>query len=258
VKTAASDVAVSLLGLINFQVDVLPVAQSEASGPKFKTICSTCSDPTPVNQQYVCPKNHGPFKAADLPKALEVGKTLKPVSAEEIEKLRKPKTPPKELTLGVFPTEQVNTRTRPTGAVYRLRAERNQALVQMVTDMVSGGEITFVGELVLPPAGERLFRLGVWKGALMLEELARPELVHDFESAPVTYEPKLLEQAKQLAQLQNVEFDPAQYRNSIRDRIADLAATGEGVPVALATPTQSDLADNLLAALEAAVNAKAA
>jgi non-homologous end joining protein Ku len=258
VKPTASDVSVSLLGLINFQVDLLPIAQSASSGPSFKMICVTCPKPTPVNQNYSCGKGHGPFKQADLPKALEVGKTLQRVTLEEITALREPQLPPKELSLSAFPTEQVEAATRPGGSTYRVRAERNQALVQMVTDLVASGEATFLGELNLSGT-QKLYRLAVWKDTLVLEELVRPDMVHPFEATPTLYDARLLEQARQLTEIQLDDFDPVQYRNFVRERTVALAAKADGAPVVAAVPAPvKDPAADLLAALEAAVAAKAA
>lgn len=257
-RPAASDVSFTVLGLISFQADLMPLTESTAKEISFKLVCPECAEPTKVDQKYLCPNEHGPFVTGDCGRAKEVGKALVKVTDEDIKALKEPTLPAKEMSISVFPAAQVDASTRPSGAAYRLRAEKNLPVVAMVAALVADGEFAFVGEMNLGRSGQKLYRLATWRGELVAEELARPDEVVEFAATAVAYEPKVLDQAKQLAALQVGDFDPVQFRNLVRERAAALdEALLSGAPtatVATLSPAKDPVVD-LMAALEASIAA---
>lgn len=261
-RPAASDVSFTVLGLISFQADLMPLTESTVKEISFKLVCPDCAEPTKLDQKYLCPAGHGPFSTSDAARAKEVQKDrLVHVTAEEIKAVKEPTLPAKEMTVSVFPAAQVDDATRPSGLAYRVRAEKNLPVVSMIADLVTGGDFALIGELTLGRSGQKLYRLSTWKGELVLEELARPDEVIEFAATTVPYDAKLLDQAKQLASLQAGDFDPVQFRDQARERAhaldeAKLAGAPAPKPAA-ALPAKEGTTD-LLAALEASIAASKA
>ena len=257
-KPYASDVRFTL-GLINFQADLMPLTESIVKDTAFKLICPTCPDPIKPEQQYACPSGHGPFKTGDLDRAREVGKdNLVRVTEDEVKSVKEPTLPPKQMVISVFSAVEVEEATRPNGAAYRLRADNAKETTSLVADLLLDGKYAFVGEANIGRSGQKLYRLSVWKGDLVLEELARPEEVVAFTPAHVSYDARLLDMARTFCATQAEAFDPAAYKNLVRERAKALdaaKASGQPTPVTPATPASTPT-DDLLALLEASIAKK--
>lgn len=261
-RTAMSDVAISICDLINFTADFIRVVEPKGKGESFKLICGVCTDPTKPDQKYICPGCSGQFTTGELDRAREVKKVLHRVTEAEIEATRESVLPEKEIHLHPVAAADFYEHSRADGVAYRLSADKLKDVVAMVTDLVTNlKDVVLVGEMNAGRSAEKLFVLTTWKGALVLQEVARPDEVIDFEAVPVTYGEKLLAQATMFVSGQVGEFDAAAFASRRKARLAELdAAKVDGTPVPVAAPAAPTVsaADNLLALLEAQINASKA
>ena len=257
-RPAASDVQITVLGLISFQADLLNIAEAVKKETSFRMVCPECTDPTPGVQGYSCVNGHGPYTSGQMQKAQEVDKVLHFVSADEVAAVKEKELPPKVANFELYPTRDVLAATRTSGVVYRLRVEKAIQQVQVVTSLVREGTYTFVAEVNLGGRGnQRLFKLGEWNGHLTFEELARPELVVPFDASTDAAPAELVAKATQLAAGQVESFDPAKFSSKVRERALALAdakrsgqaATSPGTP----TVTKVDPVADLMSLLDQAL-----
>jgi non-homologous end joining protein Ku len=258
-RTAMSDVAISICDLINFTADFIRVVEPKGKGESFKLICPTCTDPTKPSQKYLCPDCSGQFSSGELDRAREVGKVLHRVTEQEIEAARETTLPEKEIRLHAVPATDFYRHSRADGVAYRLRAEKLKEVSAMVLDLVTNlKDVVLVGEMNAGRSTEKLFVLTVWNGALILQEVARPDEVVPFDPEQVQYNGKLLSQAEKFVTMQVGEFSAADFANRRKQRIAELDAAktgGTAVSPAVPAATAVSASDNLLAMLEAQIEA---
>lgn len=271
-RPAASDVNFTLFGLVNFTADLLPLTESKKEA-EYRMVCAACmgedpkGTPSKLDQRYLCShdEKHGPFMSGDAARAVELGtgknKSLVYVTDEEIATVKEPSLPPKQMSLNVVPTAQLEEATRPSGKAYRLVAEKGEQVVRMIADLIAAEpEYAFVGECNVARS-QSFYRLVTWKGDIIMQEMARPDEVIEFEPTPVQYDPRVLDQAKKLVAATVENFDPIAFRNTVRERaraLTDAKSNGLPAPVAaaVAAPASSGM-DDLLALLEAAAKKSA-
>lgn len=257
-RPAASDVNITVLGLISFQADLMPIAESPRKEVGFKMVCPECPTPQVTDQRYICPNGHGPFSSGQMGKAQEVDKVLHFVSADEVSAVKETELPAKVANFGLYPAREVLAATRPSGAAYRLRVEKAVQQVQVVTALVREGSYVFVAEVNLGArSGQKLFRLAEWNGHLVMEELARPELVIPVDANTEVAPAELVAKATQLAGGQVESFDPAKFSNRVRERalaLAEAKRSGQAV-AAPGTPTVTkvDPVADLMSLLDSAL-----
>lgn len=236
-RPAASDVTVTVLGLISFQADLLNIAENPRKETGFKMVCPECPAPTVTDQRYLCPSGHGPFSSGQMAKAQEVDKVLHFISTDEVSAVKEKELPAKVANFGLYPAREVAAATHTSGSIYRLRVDKAVQQVQVVLALVREGSYVFVAEVNLGGrTGQKLFRLSEWNGHLVMEELARPELVVPFDVNTETAPAELVAKATQLASTQVESFDPAKFSSKVRERamaLADAKRSGQAV----ATPT---------------------
>jgi non-homologous end joining protein Ku len=257
-RPAISDVAVSILGIINFSANLVRVTEPQGKGETFKMICPTCTDPTKPTQKYLCPTCSGQFSSGELDKAREVGKTLHRVSQEDVASVRTTSLPEKEIKLVPYKASEVLTRTFADGVAYRLDVAKFRDVGAMAVDLVAATpELVYVGQMNAGRGTEKLFQLTTWNGALVLQEIARPDEVIEFEAPQVAYDTRLLEPAKAWAAMQVAEFSAEDFASRRKARLAELDATVTGdAPVAPAAPAKpASGTDDLLAMLQAQIDA---
>lgn len=266
-RTVASDVSFTLFGLVNFTADLLPLTESKKAA-EFRMVCAGCfgddpeGTPQKLRQQYVCDSNpkHGPFTSGEAARATELGTgknaVLAYVTDAEVESVKEPTLPPKEMSVSVFPAAQVDAATRPSGKAYRLFNDKaqGQAVLRVIASLIADSEYAFVGECNVARS-QGFYRLLTWKGEIILQELARPDEVIEFTESADAVNPRALEQAKKAAAATVENFDAVAFRNTVRERaraLNDAKATGVPVPVAAPTTKAASGMDDLLALLEAA------
>jgi hypothetical protein len=257
-RPVMSDVAVSILGIINFSANLIRVTEPKAKGESFKLICPSCTTPTKPSQKYICPDCAGAFSSGELDKAREVGKALHRVTADDVAAVRTTSLPEKEIRLTPYKASEVLPRTQPDGTSYRLDVVKFKDVGAMAVDLVDATpDVVYIGEMNAGRGQEKLYQLVTWNGALILQEIARPDEVVEFETAPVTYDARLLEPAKAWASMQVAEFTADDFASRRKARIAELDATVTGnapaTPAAPAKPAGGT--DDLLAMLQAQIDA---
>lgn len=258
-RPAMSDVAVSVLGIINFSASLIRVTEPAGKGESFKMICPTCTDPTKPSQKYICPTCAGSFSSGELDKAREVGKALHRVTAEDVASVRTTSLPEKEIKLVPYKASEVLTRTFADGVAYRIDVTKFKDVGAMAVDLVAATpDLVYVGQMNAGRGTEKLFQLVVWNGALILQEIARPDEVIEFEAPKVEYDARLLEPAKAWATMQVAEFTAEDFASRRKTRLAELdaaVADGAPLPTAAAPAKPAGGADDLLALLQAQIDA---
>jgi non-homologous end joining protein Ku len=257
-----SSVSISF-GLVTLQGALYPLASKQKEA-EFHTACPTCAESeiaSRMTQGYTCTLNdkHGPFPIGDCARCHEVDGELKLVSGDEVDQVRggDDAETGSALRLRVHPASQVNRKAWPTGNSYWFEpAKGSEQSYGLMADLAGEPDFAFTGTMVLRKA-EKFFRLTRAEFGLVLEELFRPEQVHDFEMPVTNYNGELISMALELVERQMTDFDPSDYRSTVGDRLAEmLAAKGEGTPdVARPTKSKATPADDLAALLQASITA---
>lgn len=260
-RPTMSDIAVSIHGIINFTANLYRTTEPKNKGESFKLICPTCTDPTKPSQKYLCPSCTGQFSSGECDKAREVGKVLHRVTQEEIDAVKEVTLPEKQLTLQAYPADEVLAAIRPDGVSYRLQPEKFKDVAAMALALVESlPDTVFLGEMNSGRGGEKVFMLTVWHGALVVQEMARPEEVIEFEPDAGSYDQRLIDPARQFVNLQTTSFTAENFASRRKARLAELdVAKVDGTPVPVATKApEVSATDNLLAMLEAQIAANKA
>lgn len=252
------------LGVMTLQVDLVSATRSKknsaADTAKLTNICPTCETPSPLRQQYYCEaEHHGPFAMKDADKAMTEDGTLKRVKVEDVKAVKKEIADNRSIELRVFPSADVEAQTMPSGAVYRLRPQRNTkgpryaaADVQryaLLVQLVADPERAFIAEVGIKGASS-MFRCVAHDGALALVGLTRPE---DLVPTELLDMPELPEVSDALTSTgrhmvtEAVEtFDPSEWADGIQAGLKELRANtpaAENQPEVPATqPAAKELA----------------
>ncbi len=264
-RTSASEVTFSL-GLLQMKADLYPARVS--AGKSFSMLCRDCETPTKVTQSYNCDQGHGPFVTGDLDRRYkEVDGNIVEVSAEEI-KAAKGDTgiPDKSFDITVYDADDVEEYTVSDSGVYRVKP-RNGAtaaelkVYRMFLEAAANRDIALIAEFLVSKA-PKMGRLGVFKGQLVINTLIRPDDIAEVDTIE-NHEPTEKERAlfSALLEASKAQFDPATYANVTKERLAALVAARAADPdavVTMASPIERPAADDLEAALEAMLAAKAA
>ncbi len=223
-RAYASGVSINFLGLVNLVVDVIPARKADKS-TQFKVICPDCKEPHILSQRYLCEDDkHGPFALNETARAKEINGVLMAMTQDEIAAVKAAQLEANDLTVSVFSAEEVEESTRPSGSSYRLRPKMALSTYAMLVALIADTSKAFIGELNLRD-NQKMFRIEAWKGQLVLQELIRPDELAAPDSIPATkYDTKNLKMLKELAESNIEQFDPEQFRNTVRERAAELDA----------------------------------
>lgn len=227
---------------------------------------------------------HGPFKYSDLVRATkdDDGEMRVIGSVEEVNAVKGVNDDPdldddEDLSFHLVAhlAELVEASTYPLGTPYILRPVPGTptALLPFFLDMIghdgrykvgtgkAAKFMTLVGHVTLK--GNRKFmQIRTWNGQLVAQELLRPEDLHSFEPITVVKNPKFAPLIETSLEIIEEDFDPANYENESRKRLAafrdarmaDSTATVIPMPKRAEVPAAQD-DDAMLAALEASVAA---
>lgn len=264
----SSDVSISF-GLVTLTGSIYPLASKEKEA-SFKTACPTCAEggvASRMTQGYTCTadSDHGPFSVGECARCQEVGDNLVLVSAEEVEAVKGADGEGSTaLRLRVHPAAQVNRKAWPTGNSYWFEPNKgSEQSYGLMADLAGEPDFAFTGTMVLRKA-EKFFRLVRAEFGIVLEELFRPEQVHDFEMPATGYNGELISMALELVEKTMTDFDPSDYRSTVGDRMAELLAAKDGTgtldigkPTKSAASPANDLAALLQASIEVSEEAKA-
>lgn len=236
---------------------------------ELRSLCLECKTPTRVREQLVCEVDpaHGPWTRRDMTrKAREVGDSLVEVSAEEIAAVKDDGDgdDTKSIVLRYSPAVQMRHVVRPGDLAYRIRPGKttDKRLYGLLKRLVETGEFVAHGELVLRSKA-RPYLLEVWQGQLVAQSFMRPDdlAATDEVDEVVPTDKELAIAGKLLAKVAGA-FDPEDYRNVERERMAALDAAKAADPGATVTqmpaaPAKRNTDDDLLALLEASLEAVA-
>lgn len=263
------DVTVAF-GLVTIVGDLYPLASKDKEDD-FKLACPDCAAADPpvasrMTQGYQCSNDvdHGPYPNGECARGKQQGDEFVLVTKEEIEGVRtdaaEAEAAPR-LQLSVHPSSQVDRRAWPTGNSYWFApakgAEQSYGLLADLAGERQGDDgLAFIGTMVMRKQ-EKLFRLTRAEFGLVIEEIYRPEQVHDFAMPDTDYRGNLLDVAIKLVDELKVDYDPETYKSKVGDRLAALmAAKGSGTPLeAVPSGPKADPADGLMAALQASLEA---
>jgi non-homologous end joining protein Ku len=280
-KASASSVTLQF-GLMSVTGDLYNAVGERAQDDKpvkvsLTSCCPTCHEEdaaaVKIGTAYVCDKGHGPFKRNEVLKATGTGKNLTIVAdAETITDQRKAVAeetgPGRTCTLVAYPAEDVLASTFPvatplvfepsdpsqTFELFRLAGEDGRISTEV-------GDVVLIGEVQLrSDAPAKLVTLRTRQGLLLLQELARPEDVRDFDApATVDVAEAWSTQFVQVLTLTRETWDASSHRSVVKDRVAELIAslTGEDAKILPLSPVGEDKEDVDVSAQLAAMIAAA-
>lgn len=257
------------LGLATLPGALYPLADtSEAKETKTFLICPEC-DAERMGQFYVGNCGHKPadtagYKTGDCHKGmvdpLDTNRII-PITDEELEEAKASDLEKGQLDILPRPAEQVLSQTWPSGTSYWFAPAKGAdgTYVTFVRMIEETPEMAFLG-IMLMRGNERLYRLQVANGGIVLQGLLRPSETHQYEAPKVEADPKLVKQAMGLAAAMAEDFDPEEFRNQTLTRMQDLMAAkvlATAGQIAAITPLNtakkktdaSDLEDMLAASL---------
>lgn len=239
-------------GVITVRVDLVSAQQSKATKAKSNisttNLCPACKGDRPLQSQLWCEDGHGPFKADNSRKAVTVNGELKATTAEAVTEAKVSTVKEKTADLSVFPAEQVEAATLPSGNMFRLRSEPTNTYGVLLS-LVADRSHAFVCEMVVKGKA-CLYRAIAQNGTIVLVELVRPERMHPVDATVHTVDSRVVEGAQRLVEAFLEDFVPGDWADERQARLKEL---GDAEPEVLAQSTDVKAASNeLLAMLKAA------
>lgn len=277
-RASASDVTLQV-GLLSVTGSLYPLASSPpAGGVRLTSVCPTCKDEGGISKtftQHTCHAGHGPFEASEVLKATGSGKNLKVLAtAEEVKEIRAESNqgPGKTCSLSAYPADLVASATFPISTPYVFAtADNKNPAINLLRESISEdgsidtekGEVVLLGEVQLrTDAPAKLVTLRVREGQLLVQEIARPENMNEFDQpATKSVGEGLREQFGQLLAATVQDFDAEDLKATSVQKFAAFVTEriGEGV-LALAPPTEEEAAEqdleSALASMLAAAKSK--
>lgn len=240
--------------LFHVLADAVPVGRSAvAKETAFRMICPDCAtatneppakpkgrgrsaparrpEPATTSQTYTCSANpeHGPYAQSDLGRAREMPDgSLQPVTPEEIEYIRTGGIDARDIRFQAHPVAEVDELTRPAGHSYRLRPPvkpkpkaEDLLLYELLQHIVeSNPKVAFIGECSLKEGTRGLFRLAVWRGQLLMEQLIHPDNLAEADE----FGRSGLTKAQLTASAKKVEFEVIPFDEKAQAAVANSAA----------------------------------
>lgn len=264
-RASLAGVTVSF-GVVNFVVDLVPATRAKADkraadNVSLKRCCPECKgkQATPIRQKLFCEMGHGPFPQNELAYAVETENGLRKVDDQAVSEVKSSTVEVKAVAFSVFPAEQVEAATMPSGNVYRMRvpAKATKATKQgygLMVHLVNDPSLAFVAELVVKGATQ-LYR-GIYRdGMLTLTELYRPSLFHEPEDVYTEVPEALVKAGRAMLNEMVGEFDPAEWDSAAERRLVALQAAadaGEDPPEPTEFEVATAAAEDLLSLLRQA------
>lgn len=263
-KSYASNVRATMLGLISFGFDAVPVARPNAKSEKaFKLLTPALE---PVTQKYVGPDGTL-YNQGDLVKGrLTDDDTWVQITPEEALAANVGSLASGQIEFTVHDATEVDSTTQPGEKKYRLRpargnkkeiSEADANLYATIRELVATNPgLAFVGSLRLRNT-RQIYRLTVWDGQLVLTEIVTDEDLAPRDVITGAVNEKTVELAATLAASAVGPWDPSVHRWDVAAAVEELVAAKAGDPtvVKVADPVQAT-GDDLMAALQAAVDAQ--
>lgn len=243
-------------GMMSFTTSIVPVKKS---GTGLKLCCPACDDATKLDQRYICSveASHGPYEQKEAHRAIEVDGMLRKVTAQEILDLKAATIADGEANFSVYHASDVEKCTMASGSLYRLRPKTGLKPYSMLVDLLKDESLAFVCEMTFK-GGQKMYRCISRDGMLWLRELIRPHEFHAPENVVTDYPGALLEAATKKAEASVKTFDPVEYENVQRRRLAQLEDTKRDPnapkPEVVKPVAKGDDVDDLVAMLQASID----
>lgn len=259
VRAAANDVTVAL-GMVQMRGGLYsPLVPNAKKEEGFKLACPSCDPPTKPDQKYVCPECGSQSTNSECKRALPDFSAF--VDPNAISEAKASEMEKNFLTITVHSAKDVAEQTFPGEKTWIFRPKDKASTevysaflttLSALDGQVLMGQMNF-GEKM----GEKLVRLDVQNGELVLQELVRPEDRLDLPPAEtVDVSAANLTMIEALIAATEEPFDAEDYRSQARERIVALKAEAAGgtAPVP-GKPASAPKAQDLSVALEAALAA---
>lgn len=236
------------------------VSMQSGSIAKAKTgnvmVCDTGHEATQINQQIYCPGCEAVIAYQQQKKARPVDGGLVVLEAEDLAAVAVDATKHKKTaSMTAHPVGEVELSTSTGDKFYFMLPDAGHetsyaALLALVT---SHPELAFMA-LWTPRSALGQYRVVAHQGVLCLQERVAGSGLRPAPDLEVTFDKTLSTLAEQMLVHVTAPYDPASYADSHEERLAEILATKEVVPVAAKTssaaiPAQVDLVDQLQAFL---------
>lgn len=239
------------LGPINAIGSLVKLEKTDTAN-KYVSVCPDCEAPTPVRQQYVCTEesSHGPFVQGDLTvKARKVGDDLVRVSAEEVKAARTSELPLNVFQATVHARDEISANVVPGSKSYIFLPRSPDQYYGLLTLMLEAGDNEFIAVCNIKHV-EGLYRLTLWNGSVLLQQLLWPEDVNEFEPVQADASQQLVEAAREMIERIRVPFDPDNYRSTVKEKIRRINEALGDAPPKERKPVKPDTTIDILSALE--------
>lgn len=280
--TIAANAVISL-GLASTRGKFVTVGKAR-SGPSSRMVCPVCRDES-VRQFYVgdgcsCPvpglesvKGEPDlfrhvlgtpvgWTQGQVPTKLVHGALTAVVDRSEVREAAKPDLPAAHLELRVHHADQVLEQTWPNGRVYLFEPATVDDFYSVLVDRVGADPRKVYVGLMSIKGAVGWWRLLSYRGALVVQGLARPEEVGDFTGPEVAPEARYVKMMTELAEAVLEDFDPSDYSSDLPERLAALVAAkaedSTAAPVPAAPAAKAPALEAVLEASLAAVRGKRA
>lgn len=249
------------IGLARFTVNLETVVAS-SSGTRLRTLCNEGHSPSGLNQAYECPacQKRGPL--SDFPlRGKEVSKgQFAVVDRDTAAELRK--VPPElreTITITPHPAAEVTALTLPAGRSYYLTPDgigMNQPYSLVAAFVRDHPEVALLAVFAVKGA-PATYRLGWYREALVLVELAWPDAVRSAPVVPVQTDAQLTPMLESFVAQATAAFDPSTFVDARAQKLAEFLASQTPTSIAATTTvtTPSNPGGGLMAALTASVEA---
>lgn len=262
-KSIASGIRGTMLGLVSFSFDAVPVGRPNAKKDESFKLLSPAFEP--VSQRYINEAGDL-FEQRDLVKGrLTDDDKWVAVTPEEVAAAKVGTLEANEITFTVHNAAEVAAATRPGEKAYRLRPSRNSkknitdadanlyATIRELVDAQSG--LVFIGALRLRDT-RKVYRLEVWDGQLVLAELTCDEDLAERDVITGTVDEAMADQLGELAGLSVSPWDSSVHRWDVAAAVDELVAAKAGSPYIQKVPVAPVKDDDLMKVLAAAIAAK--
>lgn len=270
-RSGGSGVSISI-GIIEMKFDLVPTGRTKkVEDSATRMVCpEKHATPVRVEQRYICPddEKHGPYLPADVARAREMPDgTLVKVDAEKVATAKAGGKETGRLELSVYPADQVDNEVLPSGKTYRLRpskgtrskvSDRDVEMYAVWRELISKrSDVVLMGRLLLRGTPS-LYRLGVWGGQLVLEELAHPDDLADRDVIEVDVAESTVGKLAQFVDGHLEDWDPGVLSFDVAAAIDQVAAEATGDAPADAPAATASAGLDLDALLDRALAATAA
>lgn len=224
-STFARDVTFSL-GLVSTRIRLEPVKDGGKKASTAFKMGHDCGDGvyTPINQKKWCPECNK--EVDEVLKLRPVDGGYAAFTTEEVKELKESTVTAesKKISVTQHNTVDVMRHTQPSGASYYVYSDirgNDEALGAITEYVKTHPEKTLMSVVSLRAGSENLARLNYINDHLVLEMLLWPDEISTPKPEEHSVRPGMVELLEKIAETVDQEFDPASYRSTYADVIAE-------------------------------------